>query len=116
MDIVVLNANAESSFLKNVSVSRGNWVAIKLVGVQSNRDGVGSQVQVETELGMQTQFVHAGRGYQSHFGTVLHFGLGAARAIQSIQIKWPDGNVERFQAHSLDQEYLFVQGTGSKSP
>ena len=116
VDIVVLNANAESSFLKNVSLSRGNWVAIKLVGVQSNRDGVGSQVQVETELGMQTQFVHAGRGYQSHFGTVLHFGLGAARAIQSIQIKWPDGKVERFQAHSLDQEYLFVQGTGSKSP
>ena len=42
---------------------------------------------------VQIAEVHAGRSYQSHYGTRLHFGLGAADEVAEIRVDWPDGTV-----------------------
>jgi hypothetical protein len=42
----------------------------------------------------------------------LHFGLGAANKIESVQIRWPNGNVETLQDVAGDYIYTVVEGKG----
>lgn len=105
IDIVVLNSQAKPQLLRNqlssedASIAKNRWLQIQLVGTQSNRDAAGAKVIVETDLGKQIAMVHLGRGYQSHYGTRLHFGLGESNTA-TIDVLWPSG---RKSTHSVDK-------------
>lgn len=105
IDIVVLNSQAKPQILRNqlssedTSIAKKRWLQVQLVGTQSNRDAAGAKVIVETELGKQIAMVHLGRGYQSHYGTRLHFGLGESQTA-TIEVLWPSG---RKSTHSVDK-------------
>ncbi len=91
LDVVILNANAAPSILRNELKSSAKSVQISLVGRKSNRDGVGAKIVLETSEGEQQAEVRRGRGYQSSYGDRVHFGLGAA-TIDRIRVRWPNGN------------------------
>ena len=76
--------------LQNKRGRRGNWVAIALTGVESNRDAIGAKVTVDG----QTQWLAAGGGYLSQHGKRLHFGLGAAKEARRVTVTWPSGKVQ----------------------
>lgn len=91
LDVVVLNSNDSVTLLRNDLNSKNAWVHLKLVGPKPNLDAVGAVVSVKQPL-PQTRFAISGRGYQSHFGSVLHFGLGAVKESQvQVVVRWPDG-------------------------
>ncbi len=112
IDCVILNANAKPTFLENRSPSTGSWIDIRLVGTLVNRDAVGAKVQILAGGQKQFAMVHAGRGYQSHYGTVLHFGLGTAASVDEIEVTWPGGRVESFASHASKGTVILVQGKG----
>ncbi len=131
IDVVVLNSNGKPSVLRNelvrpaklsrrntaVDNSRGesdkprNWLDIRLVGTASNRSAIGSQVRLETGDRRQLAVVVAGRGYQSHYGTRLHFGFGEARPTQSV-VQWTSGKSELFTVPDTNCQLIFVEGSG----
>ena len=75
-DVVILNSRREPTILRNDSPSKGHWLQVGLRGVKSNRDGIGAHVKLTAgDLALLDE-VHSGRGYQSHYGMRLHFGLG----------------------------------------
>ena len=61
---------------------------------------------------MQIDEVHSGRGYQSHFGTRLHFGLGPRQRIDAIEVRWPGGFQEVWKDVAPDQVLTLTEGTG----
>ena len=72
--------------------SNGNsWLEIRLRGTVSNRDGIGTKIYLS--VGDQHQFRE--RGGESHTfaqnSPVIHFGLGRAKVVDSLLIKWPSG-------------------------
>jgi hypothetical protein len=112
IDVVILNANAGPNVLANRSETDGHWLQLRLVGTNSNRDGVGSRVQVVAGDLSQVAEVHSGRGYQSHYGSRLHFGLGPARHIDRIQVRWLGGATEVFTDIDADRLVVLRQGAG----
>lgn len=56
--------------------------------------------------------VHAGRGYQSHFGSRLHFGLGPRERVEQVKIRWIGGGVEVFSDVPVDQFVTLIEGRG----
>jgi enediyne biosynthesis protein E4 len=94
VDAVVLNSRREPSILRNMSQTGHHWIQIRLRGIRSNRDGVGARVRVVTDDLIQTAEVHSGRGYQSHWGTRLHFGLGTNRRVDRLEVRWPAGHTQ----------------------
>jgi hypothetical protein len=90
VDVVVLNSRSLPLLLENRSPPRG-WIEIELVGRKSNRDGVGARVAVTSGNRKQIAEVHSGRGYQSHFGTRLHFGLAERSRVDQIEVRWIGG-------------------------
>ena len=71
-----------------------HYVAVKLVGSKSNRDGLGAVVKVTAAGSTYTKVMDGDSGYLSHSLYPLYFGLGSAQAVESIDVKWPSGRTQ----------------------
>lgn len=91
VDVVVLNSRELPTLLENRSPTSNAWIDIELVGRRTNRDGVGARVWVHVGDRVQIAEVHSGRGYQSHFGSRLHFGLAQRRRVDRVEVRWIGG-------------------------
>ena len=58
----------------------------------------------------QVDEVHSGRGYQSHYGTRLHFGLGHRESVDRIEVRWIGSAVESFENIEVDRIVTFTEG------
>lgn len=94
LDIVV-NCRDQPPLLLRNQGNANNWLVVDLVGVSSNRDGIGARVRVVTDSGVeQTGLVSAAGSYLSSGERRLHFGLGASESVQELEVTWPSGTVE----------------------
>ena len=103
IDAVILNSREKPKILRNESGSENHWIQIRLLGVRTNRDGVGARVKMVAGDLVQFDEVHSGRGYQSHFGTRLHFGLGEHNRIDQVEVRWIGGGVDSFTNLPVNQ-------------
>jgi hypothetical protein len=60
----------------------------------------------------QTEEIHSGGSYLSQSDTRVHFGLGAATSIDSLEIRWPSGKVETLHSLGADKFYSVLEGHG----
>lgn len=111
IDAVVLNSHAPPTILRNESETGNHWLQVRLQGVKSNSDGVGARVRVVAGDLVQVAEVHSGRGYQSHCGTRLQFGLAKQDRVDRIEVRWLGGAVEVFPGVAADQMVVLKQGT-----
>ncbi|HTB98656.1 MAG TPA: CRTAC1 family protein [Terracidiphilus sp.] len=103
VDAFLVNLGAKGTLLHNVSTNTGHWLAIKLQGSKSNRDGIGAKVEVFAGGKRWTQERVAGSGYLSQNESRLHFGLGSATAVDKILIHWPSGREQTLQQQPVDR-------------
>lgn len=108
-DVVTLNANAPPTLLRN-ETKGGHWISVRLVGETSNRDAAGALVQCQNGEDTQLAAVHLGRGYQSHYGQRIFFGLGnkesANSQIVTLKIKWPSGKLTDHPIANTNREVI----------
>ncbi len=88
----------------------GNYLNIRLRGVKSNRDGMGSRITLFR--GEKKQILEVNHG--SSFGclpTEQHFGLGTASSIDALEIRWPSGLVQRVENPPVNETIRITEGT-----
>lgn len=68
-----------------------HFLGLNLIGVQSNKGGVGAKVQLFSALGIQTREVRAGESYGISNSQLIHFGIGQETIIDSVVVNWPSG-------------------------
>lgn len=110
LDVVVLNSRSGPTVLQNATGATNRWIEVVLRGVTANRDGVGTRVTVRAGATVQTAEVHAGRSYQSHFGTRLHFGLGNHERADRVEVRWLGGGRETIENAAADRQLVVVEG------
>lgn len=91
VDIVINNLDGPPSVLRNEGGAGNNWLLVKCVGTRSNRSGIGARVRVVTAGRAQVGEVMSGSGYYSQNDLRLHFGLGPAKAVDLVEVRWPSG-------------------------
>jgi enediyne biosynthesis protein E4 len=111
VELVVSNSHDRPSLLKNGG-DRGNWLLITLTGTKSNRSAIGAQVRVRAGTRQQLQEVRSGGGYISQSDLQLHFGLGTARVVDSIEVTWPSGLIERVRSVPVNRAVHLREGSG----
>jgi hypothetical protein len=116
VDAVILNSRRPSTVLQNNSPGNNHWIQITLRGVASNRDGIGAWVKVTAGDLTQLDEVHSGRGYQSHSGTQLHFGLGNHRHVDRIEVRWIGGGTQTLVNVAADQAITVIEGDERAHP
>lgn len=109
-DVVILNSCAGPNILRNDTSNANHWIQIQLRGVRANRDGVGAQVRVTSGGRTQLDEVHSGRGYQSHHGSRLHFGLGDCDRVERIEVRWHRGSTDVIENIKANQLIMVVEG------
>jgi hypothetical protein len=89
VDVLVMNMNDPPSLLRNEGGNRNNWIKIKLIGTKCNRTAIGARVRVVTGNHVQMDEVHSGGSLMSQSDLRLHFGLGQAKVVDLVEVKWP---------------------------
>ena len=103
-DIFVVNLNQEGILLRNEDGNKYNWLMIKVVGVKSNRDGIGARIEVVTRSHSQMKEAQAGSSYLSGHDLRLIFGLGTETKAETVKITWPSSaeqTLEDIEANQL---------------
>jgi hypothetical protein len=100
IDVVLVRLDAPAVMLRNESAPKA-WIGLDLVGRGSNRDAIGSDVEVHVPGAVLYRQVRGGRSYQSTPDRRLTIGLGDASRVDEIVIRWPRGAVTRLTAPQL---------------
>src|SRR5258706_6527120 len=103
LDVVITSVNQKPVLLKNQGVRAGNWIMIRAKGKRSNAFGLGATVTLETTLGKQVKEITNVASYLSSSDIRLHFGLGAAKVIQRIEVAWPSGTKQVLTNVAINQ-------------
>jgi enediyne biosynthesis protein E4 len=114
IDIVILNVGESPTLLRNRTHNSNHRVFFKLVGTKSNRASVGARVTVTAGKLVSMREVKAGSSYLSQNDLRLHFGLGAEKSMATVEVRWPNGDVETLQNLAADAVYTVVEGQGIK--
>jgi hypothetical protein len=111
LDIYQTNADQPALLYRNATDGVGQWIQLKLIGAKSNRDAVGARITLK--LGQQTLIreVSGANGYSGQSSARVHFGLGVVTKIDSLEIRWPSGAVEKV-AVPLNQIVYIQEGKG----
>jgi len=119
LDIAVNCVNAIPQLLRCDSTLSRNWIKIKLVGVKSNRTGIGSRVLVTAKTVpsaekplVQMDELRSGGSYFSQNDMRMHFGLEQATKVEMVEIRWLSGQID--QLKDLDVNRLYVIQEGGK--
>ena len=111
VDILINPVNAYPELLRAESNTKNNWITVKLVGVKSNRDGIGARVRCVTPDGSQIDEVRSGGSYYSQNDLRVHFGVGKNQRIKAIEIRWPSGQVDTLKDVAVNRIITVREGS-----
>ncbi len=118
VDIVVNTVNDFPQLLRCDSKLGNNWIKVRTIGTKSNRSGIGArltcvtQVPGEAKPHRQIDEVRSGGGYFSQNDLRVHFGLGKAEKVDSLEIRWPSGQVDTLKDIKVNQLIYVKEGEG----
>ncbi len=117
IDIAVNCINARPQLLRCDSTWKRNWIKIKLVGVKTNRSGIGSRVTVTARNDakaakalVQVDELRRGGSYFSQNDMRMHFGLDQAEKADVVEIRWLSGHVDRLENLAANKLYTIEEG------
>ena len=89
-----------------------NWITLKLVGVESNRDGIGAKVTLRVGDSVIYREVSGGCGFGSTNSLSLEIGLGTRTKVDVLEIVWPSGQVDTHRNLSVNRRLVVTEGKG----
>src|SRR5215510_5118364 len=112
VDVVTTSLNEPVELFRNESTGENHWLAMRLIGVKSNRDGVGAKIKLVTVDGA-AQFNHitTSVGYASSSDVRAYFGLGKEKTVKLIEIRWPSGVTQRLKDVAADRLLTVTEET-----
>ena len=112
LDIVTNNRGDYPSLLRNDCGNANHWLTVQLIGTKSNRDGTGASLKLTSEGFVHVEQSKGGGSYMSASDPRIHFGLGKRTKIESLEITWPSGQIDRLTNLSPDQIVAVKEGAG----
>ena len=96
----------------NASGNANNWLRIVTQGTASNRFGIGARVTVTAGGVRQVREMGASQSHMSSSVVPLHFGLGGAETVDTVEVRWPSGRTQRLENVSVNRELTIVEPAG----
>jgi hypothetical protein len=109
LDMFVTNSNAHPNLYHNEIETSRNFLELELIGTKSNRDAIGARVTIHAGGSAQIREVNCGNGYAAQSGLRLHFGLGSAKQVDRVEIRWPSRTVQVLEHVQAGQVLTVVE-------
>jgi len=114
VDVVLNTVDGPPVLLRNVVNNGNNWVDLQLIGgPKGPRDAIGAKAFLTANGLTQRNDLISGGSYISNHDMRLHFGIGKAKQVDKLEIRWPDGNRENVVLPGINRVYRIVEGTGA---
>lgn len=110
LDLGVVDNGGRFLLLRNDGGNAHRWIRFQTQGTRSNRNGMGALVRVTVGGVTQSQYVHSGGSFLSESEHTFTFGLGTAETVESVEVRWPSGVVDRAQALPAGRTCRIIEG------
>ena len=111
-DIAIANVNDRPDLFRLKGDARHHWITLRLMGVTSNRNAIGARVRCVAGGVEQWQEVRGGGSYLSQNDFRVHFGLALSSRVDRIDVRWPNGLEESWDALESDRFHTLKEGSG----
>jgi hypothetical protein len=112
VDLVIGDLDGPPQVLRNDGGSANNSILIKTIGVKSNRSGIGARVKVVAGDLTQIDEVRSGDSYLSQSDLRLHFGLEKRTKVDTVEVRWPSGVVDKINGIGVNRVVTIKEGQG----
>ena len=109
-DVIISHLDSPTALMLNRTESQNHWLSVQLVGTESERDAIGTQVEVHAEGRVLTGWIVGGDGYLCRNEPTVSFGLGQTSKADKVVVTWPTGKQQVFNGIAADQRVLLVEG------
>lgn len=105
LDLVVTNTDSPVHVYRNngLKEDKNNFLQVDLSGPPNNRQGIGTKLFIYTENKIQYYEHYITRGFQSTMTDLIHIGLGVAEKVDSIQVVWPNEQIQHLKNIQANQ-------------
>jgi hypothetical protein len=112
LDLLVTNNGQTADLLRNDGGDRRRSLTVRLMGRESNRDGVGARVTAMTGGRTLVREIKAGSSYLGQGDMRAHFGTGDAARVDRLEVRWPSGRTDAVDAVAAGQIVTITEGLG----
>ncbi|MCZ6817101.1 MAG: CRTAC1 family protein, partial [Planctomycetota bacterium] len=112
IDVLINNIQGSARLYRNDAPRKGHWLGVRATSPQLRRDAIGAKITVFCGERRFSRTINRGHGYLSSHDPRAHFGVGGHTRVERIDVRWPDGLLERFPGSPVDRYVELVQGTG----
>ncbi len=103
VDVLVSNCGGPAQLFRNDVDSANHWLIVRAIDPGLRRDAIGARITIAANGRQMVRTISAGYSYASASPPFAHFGLGAAPGVESIEIRWPGGEVQTFPGERAGQ-------------
>ena len=111
LDVAVTTNGGPAYLFRNDGASENAWIAFKLQGSASNREGIGAQIDLTAGGRTQSLVVKSATGYCSQNQLPVTFGLGPAARVDKVEITWPSGKKQILGTLAPRQTHTIAEPT-----
>jgi hypothetical protein len=112
-DLVLCGTGGAVRVLRNVAPRRGHWLRVRAVDPgRGGRDSIGAEITVVAGGRRRWALAQPATSYLASNDPAVHFGLGAAATVESVEVLWPEGKREVFPGGSVDRLLVLPRGQG----
>jgi enediyne biosynthesis protein E4 len=112
LDVLVSNNDEAPLLLRNEGGNRNNWLGLQLVFTKSNSAAVGAVITWQAGGVKRSRLKTAGGSYLASHDPREVLGLGSAVKIDSVEIRWPSGVVDKLSNLPVNTYIKVVEGQG----
>jgi hypothetical protein len=112
IDIAINIRGDYPELLRNDGGSANHFLEVLLIGTKSNRDAIGASLKLTSEGFVHVEQSKGGMSYMSASDPRVFFGLGKRTKIESLEITWPSGRIEKLTNLPVDQIIAVKEGSG----
>jgi len=110
LDVIVANQKGPLLVYRNAVEPGRHWIQFELEGSAGNRSAIGAHVELHWAGRRQAQIVAAATGFSAQNMRRVHYGLGAATAVDRVVIRWPSGATETIEHPAIDRLHKVKEG------
>ena len=113
LDLLIINNGVAPVLLKNNGGNKNNWVGLQLVATKSNPGAVGAIITWTAGDTKRQRLKTSGGSFLASHDPREILGIGQAAKLDSLEIKWPSGKVDKLANVPINAYLKVVEGEGT---
>ncbi|WP_436714776.1 FG-GAP-like repeat-containing protein [Roseiconus lacunae] len=116
LDLAITDLVDDFVLLENQTESTGQAIMLELIGTKSERDAIGTRIELTAGRKRHVAWAQTGDGYLGKNEAVIHIGIHQADVIDKLVVDWPSGQRQVFTNIAPSRRMLVIENQSELWP